>query len=342
MIAAEYRLAMPLKRKHVLVAIAIAAIIFVAGIVYTASHTPGAENGSINVVATFYPLAYFASEIGGDYASVASLIPYNTEVHSWQPSTNDMLAASNADILIYNGAGIDRWFEDSLLTAINTTGKLVVETAAGLPLIAGSEGDPYHDHDYGSEHENETAESQEVQDHGLYDPHTWISPALARQQAQKIYEAFVQLDPSHSAYYEQRWALLSEKLEDLDQAYALNLSAKTKSTIFVTHGAFGYLADRYDFEQVSVIGISADEQPSASAFAGIVDLMVERDTYVIFLDPVYEDKYANTLKAELESRTSHTVTILELYLMLGPVNGMDYFDQMEANLLNLKLGLGVP
>jgi len=165
---------------------------------------------------------------------------------------------------------------------------------------------------------------------------------LARQQAQKIYEAFVQVDPSHSAYYEQRWASLSAKFEELDQAYALNLSAKTKSTIFVTHGAFGYLADRYGFEQVSVIGISADEQPSASVLAGIVDLMVERDTYVIFLDPVYSDAYANTLKAELESRTNQTVTILNLYLMLGPVNGMDYFDQMEANLLNLKLGLGVP
>ena len=123
---------------------------------------------------------------------------------------------------------------------------MVVETTANLSLIAGSEDE--HEHGAADEHE-----------HGEYDPHTWISPALAKQQAQKIYDAFVQVDPSHSGYYAQRWASLSAKFESMDQEYSLNLSAKTKSIIFVTHGAFGYLADRYGFEQVSVIGISADE-----------------------------------------------------------------------------------
>jgi ABC-type Zn uptake system ZnuABC Zn-binding protein ZnuA len=54
-------------------------------------------------------------------------------------------------------------------------------------------------------------------EHGEYDPHTWISPALAKQQAQKIYEAFVRVDPSHSGYYAQRWASLSAKFDSLDQ-----------------------------------------------------------------------------------------------------------------------------
>jgi len=329
MVVGEYRMAMHLKRERVLVASVMIVIVVVAGAVYTMSQRPGAEAGTINVLASFYPLAYFASEIGGEYASVTPLIPYNTEVHSWQPSTSSILAASDADILIYNGAGLDHWFEEDLLTAINTNGKVVVETTANLSLIPGSE----------DEHEHEAAEEH---DHGEYDPHTWISPALAKQQAQKIYEAFVQVDPSHSGYYAQRWASLSAKFDSLDQAYTLNLSAKTKSIIFVTHGAFGYLADRYGFEQVSVIGISADEQPSASALAGIVDMMIEHKTYVVFLNPAYTDRYADTLKVELESRTNQTVTVSNLYLMLGPVDGMDYFDQMEANLLNLKLGLGVP
>ena len=313
-------MAMHLKRERVLALSVIVVIAVVAGAVYTMSQRPGSEDGKIHVLASFYPLAYFASEIGGEYASVASLIPYNTEVHSWQPSTSSILAASDADILIYNGAGLDHWFEEDLLAAINTNGKVVVETTANLSLIAGSE----------------------AEEHGEYDPHTWISPALAKLQAQKIYDALVQVDPLHSGYYAQRWASLSAKFDSLDQAYTLNLSAKTKSVIFVTHGAFGYLADRYGFEQVSVIGISADEQPSASALAGIVDLMIEHDTYVIFLDPVYTNSYASTLKAELELRTSQAVTISNLYLMLGPIGEMDYFDQMEANLLNLKLGLGVP
>jgi zinc transport system substrate-binding protein len=332
MVAGEYRMAMHLRHERVLVVAVVIAAIVMAGAVYAMSQTPSAETGSIKVVAAFYPLAYFASEIGGEYASVTSLIPYNTEAHSWQPSTYNILAASDADILIYNGAGLDPWFEEDVLTALNVTGKIVVETTANLSLLPGSEGD----------HEHDSAEVQDAHDHGAYDPHTWISPPLAKQQAQKIYDAFVQADPSHSGYYAQRWASLSAKFDSMDQAYSLNLSSKTKSIIFVTHGAFGYLADRYGFEQVSVIGISADEQPSASALAGIVDMMIEHETYFVFLDPVYTDSYADTLKVELESRTNQTVTVSNLYLMLGPVDGMDYFDQMEANLLNLKLGLGVP
>jgi len=322
-----------LKRNQMLIVVAILVAIVATGIFYSRSQSPNDNTGTVQVVATFYPLAYFASEIGGEYASVTSLIPFNTEVHSWQPSTSDILATSNADILIYNGAGLDSWFEEDILAALNTAGKIIVNTTANLTLIAGSEDDHHHE---------EAGEVQEEHDHGEYDPHTWISPILAKQQAQKIYDAFLQADPSHSAYYAQRWESLSAKFESLDQAYGLNLSLKTKSIIFVTHGAFGYLADHYDFEQESVIGISADQQPSASALANIVDTMLEHETYIIFLDPVYTDSYAQTLKIELESRTNQTVLISNLYLMLGPVNGMDYFDQMEANLLNLKQGLGVP
>jgi zinc transport system substrate-binding protein len=115
---------------------------------------------------------------------------------------------------------------------------------------------------------------------------------------------------------------------------------KTKNEIFVSHAAFGYLASRYDFEQHGVIGLSADEQPSISSITNIVNMMREHETYTIYVDPVYSSEYANTLKNELQSKTGHTVTILELYLMLGPSEGKDLIEQMQTNLANLKIGLG--
>jgi zinc transport system substrate-binding protein len=70
-----------------------------------------------------------------------------------------------------------------------------------------------------------------------------------------------------------------------------------------------------------------------------VEEMTVEGSYVIYVDPVYSDEYAQTLKAELETRTGESVQILELYLMVGSVGEMDYMDQLEANLDNLVQGL---
>ena len=117
------------------------------------------------------------------------------------------------------------------------------------------------------------------------------------------------------------------------------LSYVQKDVIFVTHAALGYLAARYGFEQHGVIGLSADEQPGASVIADLVDMMLNHETYVVYVDPVYSDEYAQALKDTLDSRTGQSVQILNLYFMLGPVEDMDYFEQQESNLNNLKLGL---
>jgi zinc transport system substrate-binding protein len=161
------------------------------------------------------------------------------------------------------------------------------------------------------------------------------------QQAEKIYDAIIEVDSANENYYSERWADLKERFNDLDNQYMSVLANKTKDEIFTTHAAFSYLADRYGFEQHGVIGISADEQPSTSTIAELVELMVEQNSFTIYIDPVYADDYAQTLKRELESETDSDVKILKLYFMLGPMDGLDYFEQMETNLDNLKTGLVV-
>jgi zinc transport system substrate-binding protein len=278
------------------------------------------ENGKLKVVATFYPLAFFVQQIGGEEVTVKQLIPDNTEVHTWQPSFADILAVDEAEVIIYNGASLDHWFEDDILPAIDSSNKIVVETTKGVKLT-----------------ETETEHSDEHEE--LYDPHTWISPFLAKQQAQKIYEALIQKDPDHEGYYSERWQNLKTQFEELDNKYLTGLSTKNKEDVFVAHSAFGYLADRYGFKQHGVIGISADEQPSASVYANLVDIMIEYETYVVYVDPVYTAESIQTLKNDLDTRTEQSVQILKLYLMLGVIDGLDYFGQQEKNLENLKIGL---
>jgi zinc transport system substrate-binding protein len=163
---------------------------------------------------------------------------------------------------------------------------------------------------------------------------------MAKQQGQNIYNALVQADPSHESYYTQRWTSLETQLTQLDSEYSDALQTATKEEIFVSHEAFGYLADRYGFEQHGVIGLSADEQPSANTIATLVETMKEHENYVIYVDPVYSSEYAQTIQSEVQAQTGETVTILELYLILGQTDGMNLSQQMQSNLSNLKQGLG--
>jgi zinc transport system substrate-binding protein len=287
------------------------------------------ELDKLKIVVTFYPLAFFCQEIGGDHVQVTQLVPSNTEIHSWEPSTSHIASAEKADIIAYNGAGLDHWMETEILSVLSRKkSRIVIDTTDGLQLLS-------------SRSDSQELIEEQEHEHGLYDPHTWVSPYMARLQAEKLYYAFVQNDPSHTDYYTERWLILKDKLEQLDSEYEAELSKKQKDTIFLTHEAFGYLTHRYNLKQYGVIGLSADEQPSAVTIADLVKLMIERQIFVVYVDPIYSDKYAQTLKNELQIQTRHNVQVLKLYLMLGQVEDKDYLEQMRSNLDNLKTGLGV-
>jgi len=126
----------------------------------------------------------------------------------------------------------------------------------------------------------------------------------------------------------------------LDIAYRNQLQNKKRDTVFVTHDAFGYLARRYGFEQQGIVGLSADQQPSTQTIIDIVELMKRTETYTFYLEPGYSDAYVQTIKMELQSGSEKDVEILRLYHMNGPLEGLDYLQQLERNLVNLKKGLG--
>jgi zinc transport system substrate-binding protein len=284
---------------------------------------PEGDDFRPGVVASFYPLGYLAGEISrGTTFSVTTLMPPNQEVHSYHPTTRDWLEANRAEVLVHNGAGVDRWFRDELLPDLDTGDKVVVETTRGLELLeAGG-----HDHGDGGT--------------GGVDPHTWLSPWMAIQQGEAIYGALSGYAPSQRL--DDNWAALRERLEALDAEYMSTLANATRGEVIVSHEAYGYLADRYGFQQHGVIGISAEEQPSVTAISDLVSLMEAEGIYTVFVDPVYTDDYARTIQGELEDRTGEEVRVLRLYFCLGPVDGHDYIEQMEENLMALADALGVP
>jgi zinc transport system substrate-binding protein len=309
-------------------AVAVVAVLVLVALAIGGSLTgsdPSGDDGRLRVVATFYPLGYLAEGIGGEAVVVTTLIPHNQEVHSWQPTTRDIIAANMADVIIYNGAGLDTWFEGDVLPSLDTEGKLVVETTHGLELM---------------DADGEDAGDGDGHDHGRTDPHTWLSPHMAMLQGDAVHAALVEADPANAALYDANWMVLRQRLEGLDHEYAERLANTSTRTVFVTHSAYSYITHRYGLEQHGVIGISADEQPSATSLAGLVDLMEQEGVFSIFVDPVYSDEYATTLRTELEGRTGEKASVLRLYVMLGPMDGLDLIEQMDANLDSLARALG--
>jgi zinc transport system substrate-binding protein len=315
---------MSINRNQLIILVMILLAVASVMILFNFGGNPQQGNGKLKVVTSFYPLEYYAQAIGGDKIEASSIIPYNLEVHSWQPSISDIQKAEDANVIIYNGADLDHWVEEDLLTSIETSGKVIVEASKGIVLLESQE------HHHNDEEPENVTES---------DPHLWISPKTAILQAENVAKALKDADPDNSLYYDGRWQTFKKKLEDLDILYSTDLAPYNGSTFFVTHAAFGYIADGYGLEQHGVIGLSADEQPSTATIAAIVQLMIEEGSNAIYIDPVYSDAYANTLKTEIEVQTGEQIMILRLYLILGPIDEQDYLQQMGVNLESLKTGL---
>jgi len=159
-------------------------------------------------------------------------------------------------------------------------------------------------------------------------------------QARNVYYALCEADPEGEGYFTKRFNVLNDTLAALDEQYR-SLGNSTVSGVITSHSALGYVAYDYNFTQYGVIGLSADEEPSAAAIAAMVEIMENESIYTVYVDPVYSKNYATILKQELESRTDHNVAVLDMFLTLGPYEELDYLEQLSQNLANLGIGLGV-
>nr|WP_127534498.1 zinc ABC transporter substrate-binding protein [Paenibacillus kobensis] len=282
-----------------------------------------------NVVTSFYPLYYLASEIGGDYTNVINLIPAGVEPHEWSPKSRELDTASKAQLLLYNGAGLEGWIDD-FLEGLPKNGKLKTGAMSdGIALLNGNgEGD---------EHEGEDADHDGHDHHGI-DPHTWVSPKSMIIMAGNVKDMLVQVDAAHQAQYTANYEKLEEKLHALDEQFETKLSAVSRRDIVVSHQAFGYLARDYGLKELSIMGLSPDSEPRAQDLMNMSKFVKENGVRYIFFEELVSSTLADTLAREADVDT----------LVLNPVegltskqqkNGDDYVTLMESNLQNLLKAL---
>ncbi|MCK4718402.1 MAG: zinc ABC transporter substrate-binding protein, partial [Thermoplasmata archaeon] len=182
-------------------------------------------------------------------------------------------------------------------------------------------------------------EEEEEHHHGDHDPHTWIDPLTAKEEARNIRDGLIAADPANATYYTSRADVLFARFDSLHTNYTSGLYGKQRDMIIVSHEAYRYLGHSYGFKVQGVIGLSADEDPNPQVYLDIIDMMEENDIYILYTNPVFSQDSVQTLKTNLEARVGGDVRILSLYTLTSPSNGLDYFAMQEANLEALKTGL---
>ncbi len=142
----------------------IIAILMCAGMLMSALAVTGvaesAAEQKLSVYASFYPMYDFASKIGGDKVTVTNMVPSGMEPHDWEPTATDIVGLENADVFVYNGAGMEHWVED-VLAALSNKDLIAVEASSGIDLLAG--------HKHGDGHHHESFTEADVQDRTLAD-----------------------------------------------------------------------------------------------------------------------------------------------------------------------------
>lgn len=284
----------------------------------------------LSVVATFYPLADFARNVGGDSVDVVTVVPAGIEPHDYEPTPQDILKTYEADIFLINGAGIDAWAE-KIRPELEARGVKVLQMSELVTLLPGS-------HEEHEEHETEQGMYEEEHEESQYDPHFWLDPLLAEKQIQAIAQALSERDPLHQEEYHMQSNAYVIKLQALDVAYRSSLATCRLDTVVTSHNAFAYLAKRYGFKTISVAGLSPEAEVSPRRLAEIANIVREKGIRYIFFETLVSPKVAQTLVQEVGAQTL-VFNPLEGLTEEERLAGVDYLAIMKTNLDNLVTAL---
>lgn len=284
----------------------------------------------LDIYTTAYPLAYFTERIGGERVNVESIYPPGANEHTFEPTQQDMMALAEADFLFYIGLGLEGFIDSAKnsLSGENVEFVALADTISEEELVEEEVGEENHEEEVNEE------ENHEGDDHSI-DPHVWISPVLSQKLAESIRDSLVKADAEGAELYETNFEELIRELEQLDQSFADLGNTVENKTFFVSHAAFGYIAETYGFEQVAVAGLNSQDEPSQKELAGIVDLAKEKEIEYIVFEQNVSSNLTEVIQKEVgaEAIEMHNLGVLT---QKDIDNGETYFTLMKKNLGVLK------
>lgn len=281
------------------------------------------KSDKISIYTTVYPLQYFAERIGGEAVNVQSIYPPGADEHTFDPTQKDMMALADADLFFYIGLGLEGFVENAKPTLKNEHVKMV----ATADLITEDMLEPGHAH-----------EEDDHEDHGAVDPHVWISPVLSDVLALAVKEALIEAAPDQRAQFEENFEALRDDLLKLDRQFMDMAAEAPTKTFYVSHAAFGYIADTYGLEQVAIAGLNSQSEPSQKQLAALVKEAKEQNIQYVLFEQNITSKLTDVIRKEIDAEALmlHNLSVLTAEDIK---NEEDYLSLMEQNIATLKQAL---
>jgi manganese/iron transport system substrate-binding protein len=266
---------------------------------------PGAV-GRKQIVTTFTILQDMAQRVAGTNAVVESITKPGAEIHDYEPTPLDIVKAQSADLVLWNGLGLERWFERFFGSLRDVPAAVLTEGVSPLGISAG----PYS---------------------GKPNPHSWMSPANAIIYVENIRRALVKLDPANQASYDANAASYTAKLRAIDAPLRRKLSEipENRRWLVSCEGAFSYLARDYGMKELFLWPVNADEEGTPQQVGKVVDAVRAHQIPVLFGESTISDKPMRQVALETGARFGGVLYVDSLTPPDGPAP--DYLRLLEFN-----------
>ena len=311
---------------------------------------PQKKEGRLLIVTTVFAVYDWAREILGDRAGMADLVlltDSGTDMHSLQPTVDDLICLHSADLVLSVGGESEKWVAEALQDAPDIGIRLELLTVLADSIVReehkeGMQGD--HDHDREEEEEHGQEEEEHDQEEGEADEHVWLSLKRAKVACRAIAGALSSLDPAGKEIYETNCAQYEEKLTKLDILYQNAVDAAEKKTlVFADRFPFRYLTEDYGLDYYAAFpGCSAETDAAFGTVIGLARRVDEAGLRVILTLEGSDGRIARQIA---ESTAAKDQKICRLDSMQSVTaekirRGMTYLSVMESNLAVLSEALG--
>ena len=279
------------------------------------SDSAGSGGDAISVVASFYPVAEAAEQVGGDRVDVNNLTPAGTEPHDLELAPDQVADLEDADVVLYLGQG----FQPAVAEIADR------RDAAAFDLL--------------DEIQLETGASAALEEESDLDPHFWLDPQLMITAVDEIEAALSEASPDDAATFRANAQAYEDELTALDDEFATGLGSCERDQIVTSHAAFHYLAERYGLTQLPITGLSPEAEPDPARLADLADQIESEGITTIFYETLVSPDVAETLAREAGVDAA----------VLNPIEGLtqdqvdagdDYASVMRDNLAALQEALG--
>ncbi len=265
------------------------------------------------VVTTFTVIQDIAQNVAGNAAIVESITKPGAEIHDYEPTPKDIVKAQHADLVLWNGLNLERWFEKFFE---NVKDKPAVVVTEGITPISIYEG-PYKD---------------------APNPHAWMSTSNALIYIENIKNALVKYDPKNADIYVKNAENYANKIKQLDQPLREKLAKipEGQRWLVTSEGAFSYLAKDYGLQEAYLWPINAEEQGTPQQVRHVIETVRKNNIPVVFSESTISDKPAKQVAKETGAKYGGVLYVDSLSTAKGPVP--TYIDLLNTTVSTIVKG----